>query len=41
MKRETNRRLVDLGSVSRGTLGADGPLTDFVRMLDHWGISRD
>ena len=41
MKRQRNGRLVDLGSVSRRTLGADGPSTDFVRMLDHWGISRD
>jgi hypothetical protein len=41
MKRDSNRSLADLGRASRRTLGADGPATDFVRMLDHWGISRD
>lgn len=41
MKRNKTRPLVDLGAASRRTLGADGPFTDFVRMLDHWGISRD
>lgn len=41
MTREHRHPLVDLGRVSRRTLGASGPATDFVRMLDHWGISRD
>jgi hypothetical protein len=41
MKQENQARLVDLGSASRRTLGADGPATDFVRMLDHWGIRQD
>ena len=41
MKRKPNRSLVDLGAASKRTLGATGEYTDFVRMLDHWGISRD
>jgi hypothetical protein len=40
MKSQRND-LVDLGRVSRRTLGADGPATDLVRMLDHWGIAKD
>jgi hypothetical protein len=32
---------MQLGAATRRTLGADGNYTDFVRMLDHWGISRD
>ena len=41
MKRQPNRLFVDLGAASKRTLGAAGNYTDFVRMLDHWGISRD
>jgi len=41
MERKPKTRLVDLGAASRRTLGADGKVTDFVRMLDHWGISND
>jgi hypothetical protein len=41
MKRSRTRSLVDLGAASRRTLGAEGQFTDFVRMLDHWGIARD
>lgn len=41
MKRFKARNLVDLGVASRRTLGADGKVTDFVRMIEHWGISRD
>lgn len=41
MKRKPTCALVDLGAASKRTLGAVGNYTDFVRMLDHWGISRD
>lgn len=41
MKRQPTRLLVHLGAASKRTLGAVGDYTDFVRMLDHWGISRD
>lgn len=41
MKRQHLRQVVDLGVASKRTLGAVGDYTDFVRMLDHWGISRD
>jgi hypothetical protein len=41
MKRNKGHRLVDLGTASRRTLGAEGKVTDFVRMIEHWGISRD
>lgn len=33
--------LIDLGFASKQTLGATGTVTDFVRMMEHWGISRD
>jgi hypothetical protein len=41
MKRKSSRSCVELGIATRRTLGATGNVTDFVRMLDHWGISRD
>ena len=41
MKRKPLRLFVDLGAAKTRTLGATGNYTDFVRMLDHWGISRD
>ena len=41
MKRKPFRSTVDLGIATRRTLGATGNVTDFVRMLDHWGISKD
>lgn len=41
MKRKPTHLFVDLGAVTKRTLGATGNVTDFVRMLDHWGISRD
>ncbi len=41
MKRKTSFEFVDLGRASKRTLGAVGNYTDFVRMLDHWGISMD
>lgn len=41
MKRKPNRLFVDLGAATTRTRGATGDYTDFVRMLDQWGISRD
>jgi len=41
MKRNPNRLILDLGAATKRTLGATGDYTDFVRMLDNWGISRD
>lgn len=41
MKLKPTLRLVDLGAASKRTLGSVGDYTDFVRMRDHWGISRD
>ena len=41
MKRQPIRLFIHLGSATKRTLGAAGNYTDFVRMLDHWGISRD
>ena len=34
-------RLIDLGPATEQTLGAEGKITDFVAMMDHWGISDD
>lgn len=36
---ETSDDLIDLGTASGQTLGADGMMTDFVRYMDHWGVS--
>lgn len=43
MKRhkQTPERLIELGTASRRTRGAEGTVPDFVRMMKHWGISRD
>lgn len=41
MKHKSKSSLIDLGAASKRTLGATGAYTDFVRMLDHWGLSRD
>jgi len=41
MKNDRNTPLVDLGSVSERTLGAEGPMIDLVRMMQHWGIGED
>jgi hypothetical protein len=32
---------IDLGPASSQTLGAEGRVTDLVRMMEHWGISQD
>lgn len=32
---------IDLGAASLKTRGAVGPMTDFVRYMEHWGISHD
>lgn len=36
-----DRKVVEIGSASRRTLGATGPYPDFVRTMDQWGIARD
>lgn len=41
MKGKPNRLIVDLGAATKRTLGATGDYTDFVRMQNNWGISRD
>lgn len=41
MKKQQPRNAVDLGRASSVTLGAAGTVTDFVRMMEYWGISRD
>lgn len=43
MERDSHQSdtLIDLGEVSRQTLGGDGEMLDFVRYMEHWGISRD
>lgn len=43
MERDNHQsdRLVDLGEASRATLGGVGEMIDFVRYMEHWGISRD
>lgn len=40
MNRNPMSPLIRLGVASQRTLGAAGNYTDFVRMLQHWGISR-
>lgn len=32
---------INLGKATTKTQGGPGPMTDFVRGLEHWGISRD
>lgn len=43
MERENEKAgvLIDLGAASSQTLGADGAFIDFVRLMNHWGISID
>jgi len=41
MERNKTQPIIDLGAASKRTLGAEGKVTDFVRMMEHWGISRD
>lgn len=41
MKTDRTKPLVELGSVRQRTLGAEGPMIDLVRMMQHWGIGED
>ena len=41
MKTDQTTQLVELGSVRRHTLGAEGSKTDLVRMMEHWGFGDD
>lgn len=43
MERDSNQSAtpIDLGNASQQTLGGNGEMIDFVRFMEHWGISRD
>jgi hypothetical protein len=40
-RKQQDLKCIDLGRATERTLGSTGQYPDLVRMMDHWGISRD